>query len=248
MMTRQNLFSTFLFTLAIFVFGDIKTVEGQCSAKLDLGIAYVHLDNLTNGHTTHSADLAALRADVNLKLFKGLIVKPTVLYGASNPFHVNSEDSLFASAITVGHCVPITEKFMVQPNVGYTYTRMKTIFNGSTTTVDPFLGVIDIHFHGIKQSFRSNGPSVGIEGYYFFTPSFRASVSFQYIWSKTDAEIQGLFNDKSHTQGPSYSGMLEYDINECWSVNVGAAYNISLTKEKHGLRVAGAKVGIARWF
>lgn len=247
-MNFKNKISLFFLALTAFAFGGVKSVEGQCSTKVDLGAAYVHLDNLTSGRTTHSADLAAIRADVNFKLFQGLIVKPTALYGASNPFHVKSDDSLFAAAITIGHCVPITEKFMVQPNIGYTYTRMKTVFNGSTTEIVPPCGPIEIRFHGIKQSFSSNGPSAGLEGYYFFTKCFRACVSFQYIWSKTDAELHGVYSDKSHTKGPSYSAMLEYDINDCWSVNVAGAYNISLTKEKHGLRAAGAKLGIARWF
>lgn len=230
------------------ILGNINSAFAQCSGKVDLGLAYVHLDSLTSGRTTHSADLAAIRADVNIKLFKGLIVKPTVLYGASSPFHVNSEDSLFAAAITVGHCLPVTEKFLVQPNIGYTYTRMKTVFNGSTVAVDPQLGQVEIRFHGIKQAFRSNGPSLGLEGYYFFTDCFRACASIQYIWSKTHSEVHGLYSDSSYTKGPSYSAMLEYDIDKCWSVNIGGAYNISLTKEKHGLRAAGVKLGIARWF
>jgi hypothetical protein len=247
-MNPKKFFLSLITTLAALLMGTSQSVEAQCSAKVDLGAAYVHLDNLTSGVTTHSADLAAIRADVNFKLFEGLIVKPTALYGASNPFHVQSDDSLFAAAITVGHCFPITEKILVQPNVGYTYTKMKTVFSGVVTNFIPPCGPTEIHFHGLKQSFTSNGPSLGLEGYYFFTKRFRLCLAVQYIWSKTDAEVHGIYNDKSHTKGPSYSGMLEWDINDCWSVNVAGAYNISLTKEKHGLRAAGAKVGIARWF
>ncbi len=247
-MQLKKKISIFCLALACFAFGSSQSIEAQCSAKVDLGLAYVHLDNLEEGKTIHSADLAAVRADVNFKLFKGLIVKPTVLFGSSSPFEVDSEDSIFASAITVGHCVPVTEKLLLQPNIGYTYTRMKTVYNGTTTTVNPFLGLVEVHFHGVKQSFRSHGPSLGLEAYYSFTNCFRACVSVQYIWSKTHSELHGLFSDSSYTKGPSYSAMLEYDFNECWSVNVAGAYNVSLTKEKHGLRAAGAKIGLARWF
>lgn len=247
-MSLTKKLSIFLFALAAVAFSGPESLEAQCSAKVDLGLAYVHLDNLFEGKTEHSNDLAAIRADVNFKLFKGLIVKPTVLFGSSEPFKVESEDSLFAAAITVGHCFPITEKLLIQPNLGWTYTRMKTVFNGTTTEVNPFLGEVDIRFHGVKQSFRSNGPSIGLEAYYSFTDCFRTCLSVQYIWSKTHSELHGLFNDSSHTQGPSYSAMIEYDFTSCWSVNLAGAYNVSLTKEKHGLRAAGLKVGLARWF
>lgn len=229
-MNPKNLFVAIAVALTTLLMATPQSVEAQCSTKVDLGAAYVHLDNLTSGVTTHSADLAALRADVNFKLFQGLIVKPTVLYGASNPFHVESDDALFAATISIGHCIPITEKFLVQPNIGWTYTKMKTVFNGTVTELLSPVGPVEAHFHGIKQSFTSNGPSVGLEGYYFFSSRFRLCLSVQYIWSKTDAELHGIYSDKSHTKGPSYSGMLEYDINDCWSVNIAGAYNISLTK------------------
>ena len=248
-MQLNKTISLFCLALACLAFGKPQNAEAQCSAKVDLGLAYVHLDNLLSGRTIHSADLAAIRADVNVRLFKGLIIKPTVLYGASAPFKVDSEDSLFAATIAVGHCIPFcNDKLILQPNVGWTYTRMKTVFNSSTTQFIPPIGPVEVNFSGVKQSFRSNGPAVGLEVYYSFTPCFRTCVAFQYIWSKTNSELQGQFSDSSHTQGPSYSAMLEYDINEWWSVNIAGAYNVSLTKEKHGLRAAGAKVGLARWF
>jgi hypothetical protein len=42
--------------------------------------------------------------------------------------------------------------------------------------------------------------------------------------------------------------MLETDINDCWSVNIGGAYNISLSHEKHGLRAYGGRLALAYWF
>lgn len=247
-MKQKNKMSLFFLSLAIFAFGGLQAAEIPCSAKVDLGLAYVHMDNLISGRTEHSADLAALRAEVSFKLFQGLIIKPTVLYGADQPFKTDTEDSLFLAGITVGHCIPICENLIVQPNLGWTYSRSKTVFNGATEVFNPQLGLIDIHFHGIKQTFNSNGPSVGLDAYYSFTKRFRACVSFMYIWSRTHSEIHGLYNSKSDSKGPGWSAMLEYDLNDCWSINAAGAYNNSLSKEKHGLRIAGAKVGIARWF
>ena len=245
---KMNKLHLLFLSLIAFTFGGISKTDAQCSAKVDLGVAYVHLDNLTHGHTTHSADLAALRGEVSFKLFKGLILRPYALYGASSPFKTNSEDSLFTTGVSIGHCIPVMEKLIIQPNVGWAYTRSKTVFNDTVQQINPILGVIDIHFHGIKQTFNSNGPFIGLDAYYAFTDYFRLNISFQYAWSRTHSEVHNAFNSKDDAKGANWSAMLEYDLNECWSVNVAGAYNNSLTHEKHGLRAAGAKLGIARWF
>ncbi len=71
---------------------------------------------------------------------------------------------------------------------------------------------------------------------------------YQYVWSRTITRIKGFKDTKSSPKGSNYSVMIESDINEKWSVNLGAAYNTSLTKEKHGLRGYGVRWGFAYWF
>ena len=53
---------------------------------------------------------------------------------------------------------------------------------------------------------------------------------------------------KSKPKGSNYGVMIEHDLNDRWSINLGGAYNTSLTKEKHGIRGYGGRLGCAYWF
>ena len=100
----------------------------------------------------------------------------------------------------------------------------------------------------LTEKFRSISPYVAFEASYTFCPGWRVVGNIQYAWSRTHTTIEPFIKDTSHSEGFSYSGMIEYDLNPCWSVNLGALYNQSLTKEKHGLRGWGCKLGLAYWF
>ena len=100
----------------------------------------------------------------------------------------------------------------------------------------------------VEERFRSCSPYLALELSYTFRPFCRLVLNYQYAWSRTHTTISRIVNEKSHSEGFSYSGMLEHDLNNNWSVSVGGAYNVSLTKEKHGLRAYGCKVGVAYWF
>jgi outer membrane scaffolding protein for murein synthesis (MipA/OmpV family) len=100
----------------------------------------------------------------------------------------------------------------------------------------------------LTEKFRSISPYLSIEGSYTFTKGWRVVGTIQYSYSRTHTIVKPLVDDKSHSEGFSYSAMIEHDLTQQWSVNLGGAYNLSLTKEKHGMRIWGFKLGIARWF
>lgn len=138
------------------------------------------------------------------------------------------------------------------PVVGYAWGYFKTKFDkeylvGVTPELQPILAKLET-----RETFRSKGPFLGIEASLKFCPRWRIIGYFQYSWSntKTNLDIENFAKilAKSSSKGPSYSAMIEHDLNDCWSINFGAAYNISLSKEKHGLRGYGCKLGIAYWF
>ena len=57
-----------------------------------------------------------------------------------------------------------------------------------------------------------------------------------------------IVNDKSHSDGPNYSLGIDYSLSKHWSVMLGFGYNITLSKEKHGIRGKGAKLGLSYYF
>ena len=38
--------------------------------------------------------------------------------------------------------------------------------------------------------------------------------------------------------------MIDYQLTEHWSVNASAGFNLMLSKEKHGIRAQGARLGL----
>lgn len=206
------------------------TLLADSKAKIDAGPAFVHLDILESGKTIDRMDMPAIRADASYMFENGIALKPTVLYGSN-------KGSLFTIGASIGQYIPLNDEWSFLPNVGIAYGYVRT-------SVDfPVFGL-----HGLKERFRSISPFLGLDAYYAINPTFRVCGSFQYSWSRTHTEIQHLGKSKSHCQGPNYSLLVEKDINPSWSINIGMGYNISLTKEKHGLRGTGIKLGLAHWY
>lgn len=206
------------------------SLEAACSSKIDAGPAWVHIDVLESNHTIKKIDMPAIKADSTFLLWKGICLKPAFLYGRIN------DSETFSGSCGLGHYIPITSTFSITPCIGCTYTQFKT-----TLDLNPF-------FLDVKERFRSVSPYASLEASYCFMPGWRVCGIFQYVISRTHTTIKGFGTTKSHPKGPNYALVLEHDINANWSINIAGAYNISLTKEKHGLRAYGARIAAAYWF
>lgn len=148
---------------------------------------------------------------------------------------------ILMGGIGVGFCFPYKQCLCFTPvggiNCGYLRTTV-TFFN-------PFTGFgIDI-----VEKFRSTSPYVGFELSYNFYPNWRIILNYQYSWSRTHTKFSHhLGTSREKSKGSSYAALLEYDLTKCWSINVGGMYNCSLSKEKHGLRAYGFKLGLGYWY
>lgn len=228
--------------------GFIHSVSAECWGKIDIAPAYLHLDVLNSGRTSQRLDMGAIRADATVGICKGYgwVLKPTVMYGSTF-----GQSWLFTGGIGVGHCTPIScisDSLILTPSVGVIYTHLRTKCD-IQQEVPPF-GLLT--FPDCRERFRSVSPYLGLEALYSFTDSFRVCGSYQYSWSQTKTKINGipggLKSYRSHSEGPSYGALIEYDLLKCLSINLGVGYNYGLTKEKHGLRGMGVKVGLAYWY
>ncbi len=203
----------------------------ECRGKIDVGPAFVHLDVLEHEKTVKGIDMPAVRADATFLIWKGVALKPVILYGSN-------EGNLVAGGIGLGHCTPLTDNLLITPSFGCNFSHLHTFINL------PQLGL-----RHLKEKFRSVSPYIQLEGSYTFAACWRICLSVQYAWSRTHVFIKEItHHGKGHSKGPCYSFLLERDLNDRWSINFGGTYNISLDKEKHGLRAYGFKIGICRWF
>lgn len=232
---KNKMFSALLVCLCG-IFGSLQANwDWDCRGKIDIGPALVRIDVLENRKTVERIDMLAIRGDANILILGdcGFALKPSFIYGRGK-----HHGELASGALGLGYCFPVCEGLTVTPSAGCTFTDL-------TSHID-----IPAYFlKDITRSFSSVAPYLALEVTYRICPGWRVSGMVQYAWSRTHTRIKKLhINDKSRSQGPNIAGMIEHDINDKWSVNLGAAYNISLTREKHGLRAVGVKLGVVYWF
>jgi hypothetical protein len=205
--------------------------ESKVCGKVELSPTYIHIDLLDEGKTVDRMDLPAIRGDACWCIWKGLVLKPTIMWG-------KNDKQLFTTGAAIGHITPIiSDCFYLTPLVGMNYTYLKT-----DTSLPP-LGLTNL-----DQKFRSYAPYVGMEATWNFAPMWRVHGTVQYAWTRNRTTISNLVKVKEWSSGWNWGGQIERDLNECWSVNAGGAYNSSMTKEKRGTRAYGFKIGLARWF
>ena len=272
---------TTLLLLSCLTLAGFLTAHEECNAptcceqevcipkgKADIGVAYVHVDVLFSGHTVHTMDVAAVKGDLNYRVWSGFVVKPTFLFGGGR-----NDNEVATGGFGVGFTIPVSELISLNryipfripcvnlnftPLVGINWGYLRSTFKYPHPMTDA-LGLAP----RVRERFRSQSPYVGFELSYTFRPTWRVVVSYQYAWSRTHTQLRlagvdpanlpiGLqksdTNSRSRSKGSNIAGMIEHDLNENWSVNLGAAYNNSLSKEKHGLRGWGVKLGVAYWF
>lgn len=227
-----RLLTTSLFLL-LFISSTVS-LQAETRGKLDIGPAFIHIDILESGRTVKRMDMIGVRSDLSYLLYQGLYIKPVLLYGNGG----SAKGGIFSGSLGLGYYLPLREKLSIAPSFGFTYSHLWTKID-----VEP------LQLVGLREKFISWAPYVGLDLYINFRPDRRVCFGAQYAWSWTKTSIRHLVkNDKSHSEGFAYSFLFEQDINNRWSINLGVAYNLTLTKEKHGLRGTGIKAGIVHWF
>jgi len=203
--------------------GFLLLTNSLCAAyhlRLDIGPAFASIDMLTSGHTVKTYNLAAVRGDALIMPIEGFCIKPSYLYAGGNA-------TLNTGGVGVGYAIPVPciEHFYLTPTYGWTGTKFKSKID----------------------NFSSRGQYISLEASWTFIECWRIYGMGQWCWSRVTTKF-GPFKFKNHCKGPNYAVCLEHDLNETLSVSLAAGYNTSLSKEKHGLRGKGLKLGLAYWW
>lgn len=233
----QSLLNTALFVTTTTLSFFNAALHGEIQGRAEVAAAYVHIDVIKDNNTEKKMDLPAVKGDATIVFYEGWCLKPSILYG-------DKDGRLFTAALGFGRTIPFMECFCVTPSVGVSYTDMQTDLK------DFVPGFGELHF---DAEFESTSPYVNIDLSYKFCDCWRLVGNVQYAWSRSHSKykertFKTVSHDKGSSSGFNYGGMIEYDFTDCWSINVGAAYNNSLSKDKDGLRGFGTKIGIVRWF
>lgn len=225
-----------LFSMILFLLGFIPSLlQAKICGKADIGPTLIDIDVLESGKTVETLHMKGCKADATVLLYQGFCIKPGFLWGEGHGI-------LRAGSIAVGYYLPVTERIKILPNIGvsWSYLRFK-------------VDLEDLQLFDLKERFRSESPFIGMDISFCLTDKWTIIASYQYAWSRTQTKIRSkllgtVIDDKSHSCGPNYSLGVDYSLNQNWSIIFGVGYNITLSKEKHGLRGKGAKLGIAYYF
>lgn len=200
-------------------------------AKIEFGPAYVHMDVLESGRTVHDMDMVAGRFDGTFVFWRGITLKPVLMAAQGN-------GNLYTASLALGYTLPCSQTFAITPQVGMGYSYLDTKFELMGFPVKT------------KHTYKSYTPFIGIDLVYNLGNGWRIGGTLQYAWANTRTSLPelSLHNIKSHSEGFAYAASIEKDLSDHVSISIGAGYNNTLSKEKHGLRGYGAKVGLAYWF
>lgn len=203
--------------------------------KIDVGPVYANIKVLESGQTVEDLDMWGVRGDGTIQVWKALCVKPMVTY-------IEGDARFFATSLAAGVFLPLSDRLSIFPNAGVGYTYLKSNID------KPLLGLSDL-----DERFRSVAPSLGIDATFQVTPCIQLSGTYQYSWPRTVTILHSplfgqILNAKSSSRGPVYAAEVDYFLNDNWSVNLSGGYNLSFTKEKHGFKGKGVRLGIGyRW-
>src|SRR5262249_33768361 len=125
-----------------------QSLHAQVKGKVDAGPAFMHIDILESGHTVKRMDMWGVRADLCYFLYKGLYVKPVVLYGNGSA----AKGGLFTGSLSLGFCLPLNEHITVSPGVGYSYSHLWTKID-----FEP------LQLKNLRENFKSQAPFVSLD-------------------------------------------------------------------------------------
>lgn len=207
-----------------------STAQGECKGRIDLGPAFASVDMLESGKTKRTLNLWGIKGDATLQIWQGLCIKPSFLC-------VDGKANLNSGSIGIGFCIPLSSTLSITPAIGFTETQFKSRIDF------PHWGL----FH-LREKFLSRGIYASIDGCWSFAEKWRLYALFQYSGSYVRTTIRPLAITKAHVKGPNYAAAIERDLASNLSLCLALGYNLSLSKEKHGLRGKGIKLGLVYWF
>jgi len=211
----------------------------QPKGKIDAGPTYLNVGVYLNGTKVKTSHFYGGSATGTLlpfyglccdtQLLDGIVLKPRLLVAGG-------DGDIWNTGLGIGYYIPLGD-FSLIPQFGASKGGLRT------SAPDVILGP------DVTQHSKSWSSFVGLDLSYTYC-DWMFSVSYQYAWSHTRTSydvLPGLaFNEKA--DGSNVAVQVDYFFNPCWSINAAAAYNESLSKENHGLKIYGFRLGLGYTF
>lgn len=232
----KKIFITLAIAISLF-----HSVDARVRGRVEAAPLYLHIGVVQSGQTTQRIDMYGGRLDATILPFEGygVCLKPFGFGGWGNG------SDIYSYGLGLGHYTPISDRITLIPVVGVSRTHMETQ-----------LDVPALALYNLSQRFRSYSFYVGGEAVYKLTPCFYVTGIYQYGWANTKTLIDtpSPFEafvprvSRGESQGSNFAFVFDYYFKECISASLGIGYNNSLSKERHGIKGYGIKLGAAYTF
>lgn len=199
--------------------------------RVDIAPIYMRVQVIESSKTVNTLDMGGGRIEATLLPFKGygFCLKPLL-------FAAQGDGTFYSTGCGVGHYTPLNDNWALIPVVGVSYTHLHTHID---------LPLPFIVLHNVKETFRSRSFYMGMDSCFRIASCWQLTCVFQYVWAHTLTTIGSFPSAKGRTQGTNWGVVVDYFWKENWTVTVAGGYNNSLSKEKHGIRGYGCKIGVA---
>lgn len=216
-------------------------LEAKVRGRAEIAPLYMHIDVIQDGQTNQRIDMYGTRTDATILPFegKGICLKPFYFGGWGNGSNLQSY------GLGLGHYTPLNDRLTLIPLVGVGRSHLHT-----------HLDVPQLSLYNLKERFRSYSFNIGTEVVYKLNKCLYFTLVYQYAWARTKtfigtpAQFQAFVPPvtRGESAGSNFAVLLDYYIKECLAISAGYGQNNSLSKERHGLKGMGVKLGIAYLF
>lgn len=228
-----------LVCLSLILIAPTLSYAYQIRGRADVSFLGMTISHLANNKTVNKSNIFGTRVDATIVPFEGygIAFKPMAAYATG-------EGDLVQGGIQIAHYTPINDCITLVPGIGYTYSDFRSKIKIPISPVDSL---------NIDQKVDSNVIFCACDVYYTINEQWMLTGVFQYGWARSHSKIHSdvleIYDvEKGSSDGPSIAGMVDYYITKSWSINGAVGYSKTLSKERHGLKAFGYKVGLGYLF
>lgn len=199
----------------------------EMHGKIDGGIVGLNVTLLEHGHKVKTLSMIGISSNATILVCDGWCIKPKVVVASG-------DGDLWNLGSGIGYFLPVSDYLNITPNVGVAYSSIETHRD--------LPGLPDA-----DEIYNAWNPWVGFDIGVNLTPVWTVSLMYQYAWSSCKTQI-GPFRSKTESRGSNYAVQTDYYFRNDWSVNLAVGSYDSQSKELHGTKTKGIRLGVGYFF